>query len=239
MRDSARGETSPGHLGVKMINTKLIAGVALALGLSSNANAAITVFTDQASFLAAISAPATDTFQDLSIVGLTPTPLTRAVGAYGYSAAASGGFYGAGTPADHWLSTNTATDAITLGNFTGGVFGLGGTFFGSNMGGSFVSGSVILTATDADGSVSKSILNATTSSFLGFVSTSGLTGVTLAAVQPSGSTYLWPTADNLTLGGQVLSAVPEPATWAMMIIGFGAVGSMVRTSRRRNAFSAV
>lgn len=35
-----------------------------------------------------------------------------------------------------------------------------------------------------------------------------------------------------------LSAVPEPATWAMMIIGFGAVGSMVRTSRRRNVFSA-
>lgn len=30
-----------------------------------------------------------------------------------------------------------------------------------------------------------------------------------------------------------LSAVPEPTSWAMMIIGFGAVGSMVRTSRRR------
>jgi len=36
----------------------------------------------------------------------------------------------------------------------------------------------------------------------------------------------------------VASAVPEPATWAMMIIGFGAVGSMVRASRRRNVFSA-
>lgn len=35
-----------------------------------------------------------------------------------------------------------------------------------------------------------------------------------------------------------LSAVPEPSGWAMMIIGFGAVGSMVRTSRRRNVFSA-
>ena len=34
------------------------------------------------------------------------------------------------------------------------------------------------------------------------------------------------------------AAVPEPATWAMMIIGFGAVGSMVRTTRRRNVFSA-
>jgi hypothetical protein len=34
-----------------------------------------------------------------------------------------------------------------------------------------------------------------------------------------------------------ISAVPEPATWAMMIIGFGAVGSMVRSSRRRQAFA--
>ena len=37
--------------------------------------------------------------------------------------------------------------------------------------------------------------------------------------------------DNLTIG----SAVPEPATWAMMIIGFGGVGSMVRANRRRQA----
>ena len=46
------------------------------------------------------------------------------------------------------------------------------------------------------------------------------------------------------LGGSVslqtapVSAVPEPASWAMMIIGFGAVGSVVRTSRRRTVFSA-
>jgi hypothetical protein len=35
----------------------------------------------------------------------------------------------------------------------------------------------------------------------------------------------------------VRSAVPEPSTWAMMIIGFGAVGTMVRTSRRRNTLA--
>jgi uncharacterized protein (DUF2147 family) len=31
----------------------------------------------------------------------------------------------------------------------------------------------------------------------------------------------------------VASAVPEPSTWAMMIIGFGGVGTMVRSARRR------
>lgn len=43
--------------------------------------------------------------------------------------------------------------------------------------------------------------------------------------------------DNITIAGPIGSAVPEPATWAMMIIGFGAVGSMVRTSRRRQAYA--
>ncbi len=220
-----------------MIHMKFLAGAVLALGLSSNANAAITIFTDQASFLAAVSASATDTFQDLSITGSTPAPLTRAVGAYGYQATVSTtSFYGAGTSADRWLSTNTATDTISLGDFTGGVFGVGGNFFVSNINGEFAAGGVVLTATDADGTVSHTISSASTSSFLGFVSTSGVTGMTLASIHSG--TPVWPTADNLTLGGQVLSAVPEPATWAMMIIGFGAVGSMVRTSRRRNVLSA-
>jgi len=33
------------------------------------------------------------------------------------------------------------------------------------------------------------------------------------------------------------SGVPEPATWAMMIIGFGGVGSMVRSARRKQALA--
>ena len=46
-----------------------------------------------------------------------------------------------------------------------------------------------------------------------------------------------------TLGGPVnytlrISAIPEPATWGMMIIGFGATGSMVRAARRRNGLAA-
>lgn len=31
------------------------------------------------------------------------------------------------------------------------------------------------------------------------------------------------------------AAVPEPATWAMMLLGFGAIGTAMRRNRRRNA----
>jgi hypothetical protein len=40
--------------------------------------------------------------------------------------------------------------------------------------------------------------------------------------------------ENVSLSG----AVPEPATWAMMIFGFGAVGGAMRTAQRRRAVLA-
>ena len=53
-------------------------------------------------------------------------------------------------------------------------------------------------------------------------------GYSVAGGPSYGSDYL----GIITLGG-----VPEPATWAMMILGFGAAGSMLR-SRRRVAIAA-
>ena len=41
------------------------------------------------------------------------------------------------------------------------------------------------------------------------------------------------------VGGGAGGGVPEPATWVMMIIGFGAVGAAARSSRRkRNVVTA-
>ena len=34
------------------------------------------------------------------------------------------------------------------------------------------------------------------------------------------------------------SAVPEPATWTMLILGFGFVGFMLRSNRRKDAVAA-
>lgn len=43
----------------------------------------------------------------------------------------------------------------------------------------------------------------------------------------------WSNAAIYTTGGP--PAVPEPATWAMMLLGFGAAGTAIRRNRRRNA----
>ena len=209
---------------------KPLAAAAL-LAATGAAQAAITIYTDQASFLAAVISPVgVDTFAGFSIIGTTPSPITRAAGALGYTAdtGPAGSFFGAGSPANPWLSTNTATDTVSFFNFTGGVGALGGNFFGSDIGGNFAGGSVTLSATDADGTVEQTITGATTSSFLGFVSSTGaLSSASLFSVQPGSGLPLWPTADNLTLA----AAVPEPETYGMMLAGMALIASMARRRR--------
>jgi PEP-CTERM motif-containing protein len=90
--------------------------------------------------------------------------------------------------------------------------------------------------TDSFGVTSHTIINATTSSFIGFVSDGTITSLTVSAVQPAGS-FLWPTVDDLRLAQGLTSAVPEPATWAMMILGFAGVGYMSYRRRKQAAFA--
>ncbi len=208
---------------------KPLAAAAL-LAVAGASQAAITVYTTQASYLAAVSASGVDTYTGFSIVGSTPSPITRSAGPYGYTASVTTtSFFGAGTTANPWLSTNTASDSITFGTFTGGVSAAGGNFFGSDIAGAFSAGNVTLVATDSLGATStQTIVGATTSSFLGFVSTGLMTSLVLSAVQPTPN-FLWPTTDNLTLG--VAAPIPEPQTYAMLLAGLGFVGYMARRRR--------
>ena len=206
------------------------AAAVLTAALASPSQAAITIYTSQAAFLAAVTSPGVDTFTGFSVTSSTPSPIVRTAGSYGYTGTVSTtSFFGAGTTANPWLSTNTATDTMTFSSFTGGVRAFGGNFFGSDITGAFASGSITLTATDASGTVTQTITGATTSSFLGFVSTGPLLSATVTSVQPAAG-FLWPTVDNLTLAGAATPTpgVPEPATWAMMIVGFGLVGAAMR-----------
>jgi hypothetical protein len=207
--------------------------VAASLFVAATASfAGPTLYTSAASFAAATTAPGVDTYTGFSISGSTESPITRTAGAYTYSAAAStSSFYGAGTTADPWLSTNRAADSITFSSFSAGVNAVGGNFFDSDINGAFLLGDISLTATDSTGSTTFVLTNAQTSSFLGFVSAGSITSLVVSAVQRDGP--LWPTVDNLTLAKAAVVAVPEPETYALMLAGLGLLGVVAR--RRKSA----
>jgi hypothetical protein len=208
-----------------------------ALGGVQAANAA-TVFTSQAAFDAATSAPGVDTFTGFSITGSTPSPIARSAGAYSYSAAVTtSSFFGAGTTANPWLSTNNAAASIIFSGFAPTISAVGANFFGSDLSGLFAAGNIALSLTDSSGVTSFTLLNATTSSFVGFVSDGVITSLTVSSIQPASSGALWPTVDNFTLAQGLTSAVPEPSTWAMMILGFAGVGYMTYRRRRTAAIA--
>jgi hypothetical protein len=201
----------------KLLFSKLSAA-ALLLCAAAAAQADITVYTSQADFLAAVSAPGVDTYDDLTI-SLYGDKLSRAAGSYTYDLYSGTGLYGAGGDGgDFWLSNNRRTNPIVFSNFSGGVTAFGGNFFASDATGTYAFGNVILTA--MDGSVlTYNLDGAATTDFLGFVSDTPLSAVTLAA------DGYWPTANNVVL------AVPEPATYGMLLAGLGFVGLMSRRRR--------
>jgi len=203
--------------------------VAALLASAGLAQANLTVYTTQFSFMAAVTGAVTDTFEDLAHISPVPGPLNRSVGPFSYTAAEgpnSPTFFTAGQ-FNVWLSTNNANDSITFDNFAGGVGAIGARFFGSDANGHIDPGqSVMVSATDASGTVSQTIVNANRLSFLGFVSDGPITSLTVSAVQP-GSGFVWPTVNNLVLA----TVVPEPETYALLLAGLAGMSLLLRRRR--------
>ena len=85
--------------------------------------------------------------------------------------------------------------------------------FGSNVSGSYA-GSALLTGTNRS---SATLPGFGSYRYYDFVSTSTSGG------------------KNFLIAGLTATAVPEPATWAMMLLGFGLIGASVRYGRRKSA----
>ena len=215
-----------------MSNKNFRASVALAawLCVAGAAQAAITVYDTEASFLAAVSAAGTDTFDDLDYTTTVNGPLTRTAGAHSYTAEAgptSNFFPASDNGLDVFLATNNRSDTITASGFSAGVSAVGGFFFGTDVNGMLTTATELtVSATDASGITTVPLLNPGAATFRGFISTGGLTSLTLwvGAVQGSGELGVFPALNNLTLA----VAVPEPQTWALMLGGLALLGWAAR-----------
>lgn len=204
---------------------------------SSAAQAEITFFNSQAAYLAAISAPAVDKLDDLPFWAQGPGYVERKAGDQSYLAWSVAGpgedstLYAAGSTEDSWLSTNQATDYLTFGQFSDKVYGIGGFFFGTDELGAYKAGQTIrLNVLDADGTEELVLVNNTTpGSFFGFVSTSRIDVFQVSAVQPNGD-FAWVAANDLTLGN--VAAVPEPASYALLLAGLGVLGAAAKRRSR-------
>ncbi len=72
------------------------------------------------------------------------------------------------------------------------------------------------------------------------ISTATYTNTDLATLGLNPGTYIYTfgqgaTADTFTVEIAAAGAVPEPSTWAMMLVGFGAIGASIRRRRRGTA----
>lgn len=188
---------------------KLLAA-ASAMLLSTASQAVVTTYTSQAAFAARLVPLATEDFADTSLVsGLS---FTSNVGNVANGLFNDRPVFGV---------------AETTFSFAGGANGFGGIFnldpggrgqgleFTLNLvgGGTEVAGRLRL---EAPG-------------FFGFTSTKAFNSVTWRGFDTVNGVAETFNLDNAQFGA---GAVPEPASWALMIVGFGLVGASMR---RRNA----
>ena len=83
--------------------------------------------------------------------------------------------------------------------------------------------------------VTSSFVTGATSKFFGLTTDTPFTSFTItSALTNRGEIYgLYPTLDTLAYGYAPTrdGAVPEPGTWALMLLGFGGLGTMLRRKR--------
>jgi hypothetical protein len=183
-------------------------------------------YTTLAAWQASVLTPGVDTFNDLAF-GAVAAPLARTAGSVTYQAGVSApatSFYNVGPATDRWLSTVGVADTITFTSFSTPIRAIAGNFFGTDgPGAALPSATIRVWATSATGTSTFTLNNTTTSSFFGLTSTSNITSLRIAAVQPATPVYV--TANDLRVSTAV---VPEPATVLLLGAGLIVLGGALR-----------
>jgi hypothetical protein len=190
-----------------------LAGAAAIVAVAASANATVTTYTDEAAFDAALGAVTTEDFSSTTLVP-------------GLSFVSDAGTVSGGVFNDRVVNGGDQTDFL----FAGGAYGVGGDF--DETPGGFGQG-LALSIKDGGGNVtSVTQLDGYSGGFFGLISTTSFTTLEIRGGVTPGSAETY-TLDNLQFGG----AVPEPASWALMLVGFGGLGLALR-GRKASAATA-
>lgn len=205
--------STPGNP-MKQILAMLALGAAIAA--PSHAGA---IYTTSAAFLPNVAAGSyTNTF-----TGASDSPQTSyASNGFAYTISAASGLYSNGD----FIGTNLPDQALLI-TFTGAaVTAIGANFYATNLSDAFQA--IAITALLSDGTSSIFTPTSVANSYRGFTTDVAITSLRITAA----GTSLYAGLDNLTVGrANAVNAVPEPASLALVGIGFLGLAA----ARRRRA----
>jgi hypothetical protein len=189
----------------------------------------VTVYTDQASFLAAIEAEFyLETFDTTETDTVDP-PLNYSGSGFSYNVElvepADSVLFPfvdpAGDPNDVFMSTNSALDTIRFDFIGDNVTAVGGFFFAADIQGSIISENVIV-GTDQTSPMTVQT-GGGTMTFLGFTSNTPFEFLTL--IGDSTNLVTFGSANDFIVGTRI---VPEPATLGLLMLGGSAMFVLCR-----------
>lgn len=210
----------------------LLAAAGIATSVVVAAHAAPTVHLSTASFLAATSAAATDSFDDLGAGDSGAGPLARQLGAYSYTARAANGLWGLSNPddpADRWLSVMEATDGLHVDDFSSNVHAVGGSFFNTGFDGNKVTLAFSVVGIDGHAATFEHVFDGA-GGFFGIVSDAGIASLRIGGSYSAADGWTFPTMNDLVVGGPA-APVPEPGRLALALGGLVLVSTLARARR--------
>jgi hypothetical protein len=204
------------------LKTVLIAGIA-GLSFASTASATITIEAGNN------PQPGEQNILLNSGTGATVTGNTNMSGTLVNFSTSTGQTLIANPSGQGFISTNSGTGLVTSINVTSP-----GNFFTDFIGNPNNSGAFTVTVKANDGTFSHDFAGGTGQNFVTVLAANGETISSVAFTSDVGAPGFQQFQQPRISG---ISAIPEPSTWAMMLLGFLGLGFAFRQSRRKVAFA--